>query len=186
MQRFGCLICQLVWYACSFVRSSLQQYRSTHIPATFRPCFEHGFGVCVTPMPFSCPRASVAGFNNCWHQKKFCQLALNCKVWSFEYCSHSGKGNFVAPISPWFKRPFLSISKFSSKFKVLKIASTRLVLLPTHQSQKNHGSVVALLPGKFFILHLLLGLCWDEVWNCWDRSQLSPSQTPTNHPSGFI
>ena len=37
-----------------------------------------------------------------------------------------------------------------------------------------------------FILHLLLGLCWDEVWNCWDRSQLSPSQTPTNHPSGFI
>ena len=37
-----------------------------------------------------------------------------------------------------------------------------------------------------FILHLLLGLCWDEVWNCWDRSQLSPSQTPTNHPSRFI
>ena len=41
------------------------------------------------------------------------------------------------------------------------------------------------VPGSF-ILHLLLGLCWDCVGICWDRSQQSPSQTPTNHPSGFI
>ena len=36
------------------------------------------------------------------------------------------------------------------------------------------------------VLHLLVGLWWDEVRNEWDRSQLLPSQTPTNHPSGFI
>ena len=44
-----------------------------------------------------------------------------------------------------------------------------------------------------FVLHIptfhLLGFCWDGhsgPQNCWDGSQLSPSQTPTNHPSGFI
>ena len=47
-------------------------------------------------------------------------------------------------------------------------------------TQKSH------FPSGSFILHLLLGLCWDEAWNCWDRSQLSPSKTPTIHPSGFL
>ena len=34
-----------------------------------------------------------------------------------------------------------------------------------------------------FVLHLLVGFWWDQVWNRWDGSQLLPSQTPTNHPS---
>ena len=44
-----------------------------------------------------------------------------------------------------------------------------------------------------FILHLptfhLLGFCWDghsRPQNRWDGSQLSPSQTPANHPSRFF
>ena len=37
-----------------------------------------------------------------------------------------------------------------------------------------------------FVLHLLVGFWWDQVWNRWDGSQLLPSQTPTNHPSWFF
>ena len=36
---------------------------------------------------------------------------------------------------------------------------------------------------------MLLGFCWDDhsrSQNRWDGSQLSPSQTPTNHPSVFF
>ena len=38
-------------------------------------------------------------------------------------------------------------------------------------------------PFGSFVLHLLVGFWWDQVWNRWDGSQLLPSQTPTNHSS---
>ena len=34
-----------------------------------------------------------------------------------------------------------------------------------------------------FVLHVLVGFCWDKDRNRWDGSQLLKSQTPTIHPS---
>ena len=37
-----------------------------------------------------------------------------------------------------------------------------------------------------FVLHVLVGFCWDKDQNRWDGSQLLPSQSPTNHPRDFV
>ena len=59
------------------------------------------------------------------------------------------------------------------------------------ESHRNPSSILILFliqtPGwGSFVLHLLLGFCWDQDRNRWDGSQLLPSQTPTNHPSWFF
>ena len=44
-------------------------------------------------------------------------------------------------------------------------------------------------PDSCLPIFILLGFWWDDHSRpqmCWDRSQLLPSQTPTNHPSLFV
>ena len=56
--------------------------------------------------------------------------------------------------------------------------------VPKHFTDKTGGSFVLHLP-----IFILLGFWWDDHSRpqmCWDRSQLLPSQTPTNHPSLFV
>ena len=88
---------------------------------------------------------------------------------------------------------YIYISKLISKWYSFTIAWFH-VCVTYLKMTKNRGWTLATvgwadktapLCGSY-LLHLLLGLCWDCVGISWDRSQQSPSQTPTNHPSWFI
>ena len=54
--------------------------------------------------------------------------------------------------------------------------------------QNEKSEQVSLLGGWVgsFVLHVLVGFCWDKDQNRWDGSQLLPSQSPTNHPRDFV
>ena len=116
-----------------------------------------------------------------WHT----QLHLHCKCWQekvtqnpWKQNSNESKGRLSSP----------KHMKFWKSFGIFCTVKYRLDI----KKKLQHIFLITTLPGSF-ILHLptfhLLGFCWDDhsrPQNRWDGSQLSPSQTPANHPSRFF
>ena len=63
----------------------------------FCPLLLIWFGLRVTPKPFSCPGASVAGFNNCCHQTIFLSTCPQLQGLKFWILQPFWQGQFCCP-----------------------------------------------------------------------------------------
>ena len=105
-------------------------------------------------------------------------------LWWFNYFTSVMMTEMILTILWWLKwRSFEEHMCGLGVFWHLEKHFSSSLNLMSHHHFSHHGLLTWF---GSFILHLLLGLCWDCVGICWDRSQQSLSQTLTNHPSGFI
>ena len=89
-----------------------------------------------------------------------------------------GNGHYLDLAAPWFllKAHFLTFLMLS--IPLVFSAADQIKSTFFRDNDERQNILIAWLWGSF-VLHLLVGFWWDQVWNRWDGSQLLPSQTPT-------
>ena len=127
-----------------------------------------------------------------WLQKAVCWLGKKWPLSWSDQVGWDGHGGDQAPPGIFYQSPYLPVAIIARNNLMLKLGVVILVASYHGRPEGVLWSVLRLKHqvrtrrGGSYLLHILLGLCWDCVGICWDRSQQSPSQTPTNHPSGFF